>query len=121
MKIETSFQYLNAFESLRRANAAREISRQRLAPVDFAVLEPQIQREIDNITAAIGAFQEALINNQVAGLTNAWNGSTYLHFKVYSNTLFPSRSTLSWGYPSPPQIIVGYPGNAVNDQLELCL
>ena len=121
MKIETSFQYLNAFESLRRANTALEVARVKLSPVDFAVLAPQIQREIDRITAAIGAFQEALANDQVEGLTNAWNYSTCLEFEVYSNALFPTRSTLSWGYPPSSQIIVGYPGNAVDPQLRLHL
>jgi hypothetical protein len=119
LKIETSFQYLNAFESLRRANAALEVARVKLSPVDFAVLAPQIQREIDRITTAIGAFQEALVNDQVQGLT--WNYSTYLEFEVYSNALFPTRSTLSWGYPPSSQIIVGYPGSAVDPQLRLQL
>jgi len=119
MRIRTAFQYLNAFESLRRANATLEVARRKLSPVDFANVEAQIQRQINDINTAIGAFQEELMNKVLP--TSVRTGSTFFTLNAHRAGLYPTRPTITWGYPFSEQIIVGYPGSGTNAQLRLQL
>jgi len=118
MRIQTPFQYLNAFESLRRAHTTIEVARRKLSPVDFANLETQIQRQIRDINTAIGSFQEDLINKVMPSQLH--NLSAFVTLNAYQGGLYPSRSTITWGgNPFSQEIIVGYPGNEISKQLSL--
>jgi len=121
MRITTAFQYLNAFEARRRALAALEVARNRLSPVDFAIVESQLLNEVSRIDLAIGAFQERLVNGQILGLAKSWHSRAYGSFQAYGNALFPNRATISWGSRATQQFLVGYPGSQVNAQLCLQL
>lgn len=87
MRIQTPFQYLNAFESLRRAHTTLEVARRKLSPADFANLEAQIQRQIRDINTAIGSFQEDLINKVMPSQLH--NLSAFVTLNAYQGGLYP--------------------------------